>query len=91
MAVHPIVVVGDGIIEIPENLQHDPRFQKGARLELVPVADAEPTLDPHKPKGDWRRLRGALAHLDVRLTDEMDKERQRENDLDAALMRGNAR
>ena len=89
MAAHPTVTVGDGVIEIPEHLQSDPRFQKGAKLQLVPV---EPERDSHtpRPKGDWRRLRGSLAHLDVRLTDEIDQERQRENDADAALIRGNA-
>jgi hypothetical protein len=39
MAAHPILVVGDGVIVIPEELQKDPRYQKGARLVLVPVTD----------------------------------------------------
>ena len=65
-AAHPVVTVGDGIIEIPEDLQQDPRYQKGARLTLVPVAIEECKEIP-KGKGDWRRLEGILSgeHFDA--------------------------
>ena len=90
MAAHPIVVIDDGTVHIPEQFRNDPRFQDGATLELVPVApSAARAVASEKPKGDWRRLRGALAHLDVRLTDEMEQERQRDNERDAKMMSGN--
>jgi hypothetical protein len=61
MSAHPIVYVGDdSTVEIPEKFKGDPRYQKGAALELVPVASSvsEPV---EKRKGDWRRLDGILA------------------------------
>ncbi len=60
MAAHPIVVVEHGKVEIPEEVQSDPRFQNGSKLQLVPVAGPADT-DIGKPKGDWRRLEGILA------------------------------
>jgi hypothetical protein len=59
MAAHPIVVIDNGVIEIPAEYLSDPRFQNGASLELVPVEagrDAVPSA-----KGDWRRLDGIFA------------------------------
>ena len=38
MAAHPIAVVHDGIVEIPDDVKTDPRFQNGARLQLVPLS-----------------------------------------------------
>ena len=89
MAAHPIVVVvGDGIIEIPENLQHDPRFQKGARLELVPVAEAGLMPQANSQKGDWRRLRGIFKGLDINLNDELQKDRLAELASDDRMLNG---
>ena len=88
MAAHPIVVVGDGIIEIPENLQHDPRFQKGARLELVPVPETTPKSNLAAPKGDWRRLRGIFKDLDIKLNEELNKDRLAENAADDRMLNG---
>ena len=74
MAAHPIVVVGDGVIEIPEELRDDPRFQKGAALELVPV---EPSTSigevSHK---DWRMLEGILSNSEFDATDWKRQERE---------------
>lgn len=59
MSAHPIAIIQDGKVEIPEEVQNDPRFQNGAKLELVPVrVTAEPVA---KAVGDWRRLEGILA------------------------------
>ncbi len=89
MALHPIVVVGDGIIEIPKDLENDPRFQKGAKLELVPVEqEREPFSQP--PKGDWRRLRGIFKDLDVNLNDELNKDRLAENAADYRMLNGDS-
>ncbi len=89
MAAHPIVVVGDGIIEIPTYLQQDPRFQKGAKLELVPVEPATQSFG-QPPKGDWRRLRGMFKDLDVNLNDELNKDRLAENAADDRMLNGNS-
>lgn len=88
MAAHPVVVVDDELIEkLPEAFRHDPRYQKGASLKLVPVESREGTA-PDTVQGDWRNLRGALAHLDKSLNDELDAERQREKELDARVNHG---
>lgn len=74
MAAHPIVVVDDdGQVRIPEALRDDPRFQNGAKLKLVPIEEATP-----KVVGDWRRLRGILAHSDFDATEWKRQERERE-------------
>ena len=64
MAAHPIVTVDDELHEkLPEEFKADPRYQKGASLELVPVAT--PTgLSPAEIKGRWDdfiKLRGIFA------------------------------
>jgi hypothetical protein len=92
VASYPVLTVGDGVIEIPKELQSDPRLKKGARLVLVTSEHGplvlESAEDLDKPKGDWRRLRGALKHLDVRLTDEMEADKQRELAADERMMGG---
>ncbi len=76
MAAHPIVVVDGNVIQIPVEYQSDPRFQDGARLELIPVqsSDCDAT-----GKGDWRRLEGILADENFDATDW--KRQQREEEL----------
>lgn len=88
MAAHPIVVVGDGVVEIPEELLDDPRFQKGARLELVPVGT---TSASDRPVGDWRRLRGMFKDSSIDLNTELDKDRLAETALDERMIGGNVR
>jgi len=79
MAAHPIVVVGDGIVEIPESYKDDPRYRRGAKLELVPVADMLSSVDvASKPKGDWRRLKGIFKDASVNLNEELRKDRSAE-------------
>ena len=80
MAAHPIVVVEDGKIDIPEELQEDPRFRDGARLQLVPVSVAR-ELSAEERKKAWegfRKLRGILADSDYDPNAELEKEKQRE-------------
>ena len=92
MATHPIVTVGDGVITIPEDLLHDPRFQSGARLELVPVTESTgpqaATQDPKTPKGDWRRLRGMFKDLDVNLNEDLNKDRLAELASENRILNG---
>jgi hypothetical protein len=87
MAAHPILIVGDGVIEIPEELRKDPRYQKGAKLQLVPVDAASRTPAVH---GDWRRLRGIFKDADVNLNDELEKDRLAEQASDERMLRGHA-
>jgi hypothetical protein len=63
MAAHPILIVGNGVIEIPEELREDPRLQKGSRLRLVSSGDATLIAEApvSKAKADWRSLEGILA------------------------------
>jgi hypothetical protein len=76
MAAHPIVVVGDdSTVEIPEKFQADPRYQKGAALELVPVA-ATDVAPVQKTEDDWRRLGGILAGLPFDATEWKRQERE---------------
>ena len=60
MAAHPIVVVDDELLQkLPERFRTDPRFQKGAALELVPVSQPKPPA-----AAGWkafRELRGMFA------------------------------
>jgi hypothetical protein len=88
MAAHPILIVGDGVIEIPEDLRQDPRFQKGAKLALVPVS--EDVAEVPELRGDWRRLRGMFKDLDVNLNDELNKDRLAELASDERMLRGRA-
>lgn len=80
MAAHPIVVVEDGKIDIPEELQQDPRFRDGARLQLVPVSVVrELSVEDRKKAWDnFRKLEGLLAHSDYDPNAELEKEKQRE-------------
>jgi hypothetical protein len=76
MSAHPIVYVSeDSTVEIPEKFKDDPRYQKGAALELVPVPDSlsEPV---EKHKGDWRRLGGILAGYPFDATEWKRQERE---------------
>ena len=41
MAAHPVVIVDDELLaKLPEGFRDDPRYRRGARLELVPLAEA---------------------------------------------------
>lgn len=84
MAAHHILTVGDGVIEIPEDLQNDPCFQNGARVEVVPVAAGETALT----QGDWRRLRGMFKDANVNFNDSLDKDRLAEHAADERMLRG---
>jgi hypothetical protein len=78
MAAHPIVVVDHGRVEIPEELQSDPRYRDGARLQLVPV---EASVDREKVKevlASWNRLAGILAESDYDPNAELEREKQKE-------------
>jgi hypothetical protein len=74
MAAHPIVTVDQGVVRIPAELQSDPRFRDGARLELVPVHQVD-VVEPEL-KGDWRELDGILAGVSFDATDWKRQERE---------------
>jgi hypothetical protein len=63
MAAQRVLIVGDGIIEIPEELRSDPRLRKGTKLRLISSGEAALIADApvSKPKADWRSLEGILA------------------------------
>lgn len=84
MVANPVVVVisEDGKVAIPKELQGDPRFQTGAKLQLVPIEQ-----NNSSDKGDWHRLRGALSHLDVNLNALLEQERLLENEQETSLVR----
>ena len=74
MAAYPVVVVGDGVIEIPEEFRDDPRFQKGAALELVPIQTSSTTGEGSRK--DWRLLEGILADPNFDATEWKRQERE---------------
>jgi len=80
MAAHPIVVVEHGKIDIPEELQQDPRFRDGARLQLVPLTILRELSDEDRKKAwnNFRKLEGILARSDYDPNAELEKEKQRE-------------
>ncbi len=80
MAAHPIVVVEHGKVEIPQELQKDPEFQDGARLQLVPVSVARELSEEERKKAwaNFRKLEGILANSDYDPNAELEKEKQRE-------------
>jgi len=63
VATQPVLIVGDGVIEIPEELREDPRLQKGSKLRLVSSGESALIVDATvgKAKADWRSLEGILA------------------------------
>jgi hypothetical protein len=80
MAAHPIVVVEHGKIDIPQELQKDPRFCDGARLQLVPAAATRELSEEDRVKAwdGFRQIRGILADSDYDPNAELEKEKQRE-------------
>jgi hypothetical protein len=80
MAAHPIVVVEHGKIDIPEELQKDPRFGDGARLQLVPMPVVRELSKEDRMKAweNFRKLEGILANSDYDPNAELEKEKQRE-------------
>ena len=88
MAANPVVVVEHGKIDIPDNLQHDPRFQDGARLQLVPLAQAE--VSPELRRRAWDeflKLGGIFADLDFDPNRELELDKQRELEAEARWLR----
>lgn len=78
MAAHPIVVVDHGRVEIPKELQDDPRFKDGARLQLVPVKGELSGAERVKAWENFRQLEGILADSEYDPNAELEKEKQRE-------------
>ena len=79
MAAHPIVVVDDELLDkLPEHFKADPRYQKGASLELVPLATLQPKLSAEETMRRWESLRGLFAHSDFDPNAELEKEKQAE-------------
>lgn len=70
MGAFPILVVDDDLLrKLPERFQADPRFRKGASMELVP-------LRTHVP--DWRELGGIGAESSADPNAVLEQERLRE-------------
>jgi hypothetical protein len=79
MAAHPVVVVDDELLKkLPVQLQGDPRYQCGARLELVPVVPPEAQPSPDEILATWKSLQGILEHSSYDPNAELEKEKQRE-------------
>jgi hypothetical protein len=80
MAAHPIVVVEDGKVEIPQELQRNPKFQDGARLQLVPVPMTRELSEDDRKKAwdNFRKLEGILADSNYDPNAELEREKQRE-------------
>jgi len=93
MASQPIFTVGDGVIEIPEELRGDPRLKRGAKLRLVSYGESTVVLESDKPGApedlsdssqrvaNWRNLRGIFAGSSYDPNAELELERQREEGL----------
>ncbi len=79
MAAHPVVIVDDELLnKLPEQFKADPRYQKGASLELVPLAASQPRVSADETIRRWESLRGLLAHSDFDPNAELEKEKQAE-------------
>lgn len=88
MAAHPILIVDDELLhKLPEEFRRDPRFQKGASLELVPVAPAQENMSGRDVMATWESLRGILANSDYYPNAELEKEKQRELEEEARWSR----
>lgn len=84
MVAHPVVVVDDELIDkLPERFKADPRYQKGVRLELVPLPPPPPRISPEDTLRRWESLRGLLAHSDFDANAELEIEKQAELAEDA--------
>jgi hypothetical protein len=79
MAANPIVTVrDDGKIDLPADLRKDPRFQKGASLELVPqIVSAKQTTDAEAWRA-FRDLRGLFADEPGDVNASLEAEKQEE-------------
>lgn len=82
MAAHPVAVVHEGMIKIPDDLKADPRFQNGAKLQLVPFSSEEDSLLVR-----LEQLAGSWAHSQVEPNAVLEAERQAEL-ADEARYRG---
>ena len=87
MAANPIVVIDHGRVEIPKELQSDPRFSDGARLQLVPMTDAHSHDDAEKTLAKWDSLAGIFAHSSYDPNAELEAEKKRELEDEARWLR----
>ncbi len=78
MAAHPIVVIEHGRVEVPEELQEDPHFKDGARVQLVPVSFNAGEVSAEEILAKWESLRGILADSAFDPNAELEAEKQRE-------------
>lgn len=78
MAANPVVVVDHGRVEIPEELQSDPRFRDGARLQLVPVPVEMSEEERRLAWDSFLSLRGLFADSDFDPNAELEREKQQE-------------
>ncbi len=89
MASPAFLTFHDGKLEMPDDLQRELHLLKGTRLQVL--AEPGPRLvlvpDQNSRTGvtDWTAYEGILAGLDLDLNVDLEAERIRENELDAAL------
>ena len=70
-----IVTVERGVAAIPSQYRADPRYQEGARLQLVPFP---PEKRGGQERKDWRSLEGMLAGFGGEATTDKAQERELE-------------
>ena len=79
MAAHPIVIVDEELLQkLPKEFRGDPRFQKGASLELVPVVAPVSEMTGDNVLAIWESLRGLLADSKFDPNAELEREKRRE-------------
>jgi bifunctional DNA-binding transcriptional regulator/antitoxin component of YhaV-PrlF toxin-antitoxin module len=90
MVTNAYLIYHDGKLEVPEELREELCLREGARLRVVYSADQILLDRKERPAvrigvTDWSQYEGILSDLDIDLNAELEKERIRENELDARL------
>ncbi len=89
MAAHPIMVVDDELLgKLPEEFKSDPRYQKGATLELVPLQAIYTADSAEDAIRKWESLRGLLADSEYDPNAELEREKQAELAKEARWLEG---
>jgi hypothetical protein len=87
MAAHPIVVIEHGRAEVPEELQADPQFKDGARVQLIPVSVSADNAVAEDVLARWESLRGVFADSEFDPNAELETDKQRELAAEAEWLR----
>lgn len=79
MAAHPIVAIDDDLLEkLPKPYNADPRYQKGAALDLVAMDAGQSPLSVEETLRRWDSLRGISSDPAFDANAELEEEKQRE-------------